>query len=297
MNAIEAKAAVDTGIQQMLEDPERWRQWATTMSRFHQYSPGNVLLILSQRPGATQVAGYHAWQALGRQVQSGERGITVLAPIIRRGPEAELTTSPDQPAPPQGLVGFRTATVFDISQTRGRDLALPEPQLLDGQGLATLLGSLTAAVGVPVMLAESDALGGANGVWNPRAGTITLAADRSPDQQVKTLLHEWSHSLGVPDATAALDRHVGGEEIAAETTAFVLAQRLGLDSAAYSIPYVGHWAAGDPRKVWTLAQSVSQRVQSMSTALEQAAQHDPVIARALGMAPVRDAESQYEMEA
>lgn len=297
MNAVEAKAAVDTGIQQMLDDPEQWRQWATTMSRFHQYSPGNVLLIMSQRPDATHVAGYHAWQALGRQVQRGEQGITVLAPMIRRAPEAERTSSPDQPTPPAGLVGFRAATVFDITQTQGRDLTVPEPQLLDGQGLATLLGSLTAAVGVPVMMAESDTLGGANGVWNPRTGTITLAADRSPDQQVKTLLHEWSHSLGVPDAAAALDRHVGGEEITAETTAYVLARRLGLDTAQYSIPYVGHWAQGDPHKVLALTQSVSQRVQSLSTVLEQAAQQDPVIAHAMGMAPARAAQPEYEMEA
>ena len=303
MNATEAQAVVNQGIQQMLEDPEQWKNWATTMARFHRYSPGNVLLIMSQMPDATQVAGYHAWQSLGRQVNRGEHGIAILAPIIRRQQEAEQSaTDSHKPAQPSGLVGFKAATVFDVSQTTGRDLQLPSPKVLDGQSLVELLGSLTAVVGVPVLLAESDTMGGANGVWRPSEGTITVASDRSPDQQTKTLLHEWAHSVGVPDTAAAMDRHRGSEEITAETTAFVLAQRLGVDTSEYSIPYVGSWAEGDPAKVMALTQSVSQRVQSMSTTLEQAAQHDPRLAQALGM-PVVQAQAEhedateYEMEA
>lgn len=298
MNATEAHAVVQSGIQQMLEDPEQWRQWATALSRFHHYSAGNVILIMSQMPDATRVAGYHAWQDLGRQVNRGEHGIIILAPVLRRK-EEEHPAESTKPAPP-ALVGFRAATVFDVSQTAGRDLQLPEPQLLDGAGMAALLGSLTAAVGAPVLMADSSTMGGANGVWSPSQGTITLASDRSPDQQAKTLLHEWAHSVGVPDVASAMDRHRGSEEITAETTAYVLAQRLGMDTSEYSIPYVGHWAEGDPQKVLALTQSVSQRVQSMSSTLEQAAQHDPTIAKALGM-PEPQAETEhepdYEMEA
>lgn len=302
MQATEAQAVVNSGIQQMLEDPEQWKNWATTMAKFHHYSPGNVLLIMSQMPDATMVAGYHAWADMGRQVQKGEHGITILAPVLRRAKEEEATTTePAKPSPP-ALVGFRAATVFDVSQTAGRDLQLPEPQLLDGNGLAALLGSLTAAVGAPVLMADSSTMGGANGVWSPANHTITVASDRSPDQQVKTLLHEWSHAVGVPDVTAALNRHHGAEEITAETTAFVLAQRMGIDTSQYSIPYVGHWAGGDPKKVLALAQSVSHRVQSMSSTLEQAAHRDSVIAKALGRpepqaAAEHQVEPDYEMEA
>ena len=296
MNATEAHAVVNAGIQQMLEDPEQWRQWATTLSRFHHYSAGNVLLIMSQMPNATRVAGYHAWQDMGRQVQRGQRGITILAPIIRREKETERSTEPAKPSPP-ALVGFRATTVFDVSQTQGRDLALPDPQLLDANTMAELIGSLTAVVGVPVLMAESDTIGGANGVWSSANQTITVAADRAPDQQVKTLLHEWSHAVGVPDAAAAINRHQGSEEIVAETTAYVLAQRLGMDTRQYSIPYVGHWAEGDPAKVLALTQVVSQRVQAMSTTLEAQAQHDPVLARALGLPEPQEAEAAYEMEA
>lgn len=283
MNATEAKSVVDAGINQMLEDPEQWRQWATTFAKFHHYSPGNVLLIMSQMPDASQVAGYHAWQSLGRQVQAGEHGITILAPVIRKRQEDEHVGSESPKRAPSGLVGFRAATVFDVSQTQGRDLALPTPQLLNGADLVDLLGSLTAVVGVPVVMAESSTLGGANGVWRPSEGTITIASDRSPDHQTKTLLHEWAHATGIPDPTAAMDRHVGSEEIVAETTAYVLAQRMGIDTSQYTIPYVGHWAQGDPQKVLALTQSVSQRVQAMSTTLEQHAEQDPVLARSLGV--------------
>ena len=298
MNATEAQAVVNSGIQQMLEDPDQWRQWASTMARFHRYSPGNVLLIMSQRPDATQVAGYHAWQSLGRQVNRGEHGIAILAPIIRRDKAVESTPDSPKPAQPSGLVGFRAATVFDVSQTTGRDLQLPSPKVLDGQSLVELLGSLTAVVGVPVLLAESDTMGGANGAWRPAEGTITVASDRSPDQQVKTLIHEWAHKVGVPDTAAAMDRHMGSEEITAETTAFILAQRMGLNTADYTIPYVGSWAEGDPAKVLALTQSVAKRVQAMSDTLEAHAQHDPVLAQALGLpSPQAQAQAQAQEDA
>ena len=288
MNAQDAKALVDTGIQQMLEDPEQWRQWATTMTRFHHYSPGNVLLIMSQKPDASMVAGYHAWQDLGRQVRKGEHGIAIFAPVIRRQTPEEAPPSPSpspqktaDPAPVKAVVGFKAATVFDISQTQGKDLQLPQPKLLDSGDLEQVLHHLmTTAIPVPVQFAPAAQLQGANGVWNPAQQTITVASDRSPDNQLKTLLHEWAHSVGVPDLTATQARHRGSEEIVAETTAFVLAGQMGLDTSQYSLPYVGSWAQGDPQKVLALTQAVSQRVQSLSTALERASQKDPVIAQA-----------------
>ena len=284
MTAQEAQHLVHQSVQQLLDDPEQWRQWATTLSRFHRYSAGNVFLIMAQRPDATMVAGYHAWQQLGRQVRKGERGITILAPLIKRQPVEDTAHDAESSGPSKPvLVGFRAATVFDVSQTTGRELPIPQPQLLSGDTLQDVLAHIIAqAVPVPVQFAPSVALDGANGVWNPRDQAITLATDRDPNQQLKTLLHEWAHSLGVPDVAAAQHRHVGQEEIVAETTAFVVAQRLGLDTTDYSLPYVGSWAQGDPQKVRALTQHVVERVQALSVVLDQAAQRDPVIAAALG---------------
>ncbi len=260
------------------------------MTRFHRYSPGNILLIMQQRPDASYVAGYHAWKDLGRQVQKGEHGIGILAPIIKTVPTAEaappVSAGASPPPPTKAVVGFKVATVFDIAQTQGKELPIPQPHLLDSGDWDEVMHRLIAtAVPVPVRFAPASQLNGANGVWSPVNQTITVALDRSPDQQLKTLLHEWAHSVGVPDAAAARDRHTGREEIVAETTAFVLAGRMGLDTSQYTFPYVGHWAQGDPQKVLALTQAVSGRVQSLSTVLEQAAQKDPVLASVGGLSP------------
>ncbi len=278
MTAKEAQALADQAVQQLLEDPAAWERWASTYSRFHQYSPGNVLLIMSQRPDATMVAGYHAWQALGRQVQRGEHGITILAPVIRK--EADPQRPQD---PPEPRVVFRAATVFDISQTQGRALDLPEAKPLTGRDMADLLDHLVRhAVPVPVEFAP---LKDAYRVWSPATKTIQIRQDAEPNHQLKTLLHEWSHSLGVQTPEQAAQRHVGPEEVTAETTAFILAKRFGIDTEGYSLGYVAAWANGDPQVVLGVQQAVGRRVHAISQALDQAAARDPVIAQAWQAGP------------
>ncbi len=286
MTAEDARVLADTAVSQLTQDPEQWRRWATTLGRFHQYSLGNTLLIVAQRPEATRVAGYRAWQALGRQVNRGEHGITILAPMRGRRATLEAEAEPEagaqaQEQPRAPVIGFRPATVFDISQTQGRALEIPQPTPLRGHDLADVLHHLMASHAVPVPV-HVEALDDpeTHGFWSPTERRIVLAADRDPDQQFKTLLHEWSHSVGVPDAEAARDRHRGQEEIVAETTAYVLAQRLGLDTSAYSTGYVASWAEGDPKKVLATAQDVAGRVKVLHAALEQAATRDPVLAQA-----------------
>ena len=228
MNAQEAQSLVDQGVQQLIDDPQAWQQWASTYSRFHQYSPANVLLIMHQQPDASMVAGYHAWQAMGRQVQKGEHGIGILAPVVKK----ELDPKhPEQP-PERHVVGFRAAVVFDVSQTQGKELQLPTPKAIAGNHLQDLLKHvIQSAVPVPVsFVAMSDAYG----TWSPVQKRIEIANDAEPNQQLKTLIHEWSHSLGVPDTALAAQAHRGTEELAAETTAFVVSKSLGLDTQDYS---------------------------------------------------------------
>src|SRR5712692_10494183 len=101
------------------------QNYLATMGRFHRYSWGNVLLIGSQRPTATRVAGYHTWGDLGRHVKSGENGIMILAPMLVKQRETksqpaklDQTTSKEKDA--LRLTGFRTAFVFDVEQTEGK---------------------------------------------------------------------------------------------------------------------------------------------------------------------------------
>jgi antirestriction protein ArdC len=267
MTAQDAHTLVTAHLERLIDDAALWRTWALTLSRFHRYSLTNTLLIVIQRPDATYVAGYRRWQQLGRQVLKGERGLAIVAPLVKKAP-TDADAASDTDTPESVLVGFKTVTVFDITQTTGAPLAVPTPVLLTDATGADLFDTLVArVVPVPVRFASRAALQNANGVWDPQDGTITLADDLAPAQRLKTLLHEWAHSVGVPDAAAARQRDVAHEELIAETTAFVLAARLGLDTTAYSLPYVGHWARGNPGAVRAVAAAVTERVRVLLSAL------------------------------
>lgn len=104
----ELVASLEAGQSRQLRD------YLGMLARFHRYSWGNVLLISTQFPQATHVAGYRVWQSLGRQVRRGTKGIRILAPIMIRD---------DRSSEQERVVAFRGATVFDVSQTDGRPLA------------------------------------------------------------------------------------------------------------------------------------------------------------------------------
>src|SRR2546426_2845047 len=103
---------------------ERLTSLLKTMARFHRYSLHNICLIVSQRPTATRVAGFHTWRTLGRFVRKGEKGIAIMAPIIARRREDANEEEP------RTIVGFRAAYVFDVEQTDGAPL--PQPAEVGG---------------------------------------------------------------------------------------------------------------------------------------------------------------------
>jgi len=242
-----------------------WRAWLDVAHRFHTYSFHNILLIGAQRPEATTVAGYRAWQALGRQVDKGERGIGILAPVIRR-PRADDRGigEPTGPAGPAGagagegddsrtarLAGFRVAYVWDVGQTSGRPLPeQPRPQLLTGHAPPGLWESLTGLVAGRGFTVERGDCGRANGITDFTARTVRVRGDVGDAQAVKTLAHEAGHVLlhdptnrGGPVATSAgLCR--GSVEVEAESLAYLVAAAHGLVTDDYTFPYVTGWAAG-----------------------------------------------------
>lgn len=115
------------------------KRYLNVMGRFHNYSFGNCLLILIQKPDATQVAGFRRWLALGRYVRKGETGIGIIAPMVYRK-RAEVAAENEEEAT---LRGFKVVHVFDISQTEGEEL--PEIAQVTGNpgellcGLETLV--------------------------------------------------------------------------------------------------------------------------------------------------------------
>src|SRR5690554_1322316 len=122
----EALATLQTKVADMLNS-NTWKEALAFRKNFHQYSMTNVLLIWAQKPDATQVAGYRKWQELGRQVRKGEKSLAVLAPIIVKDKDSDDPNA-------RKLVGFKTARVFDISQTDGDDIpTLPTPTILTSE--------------------------------------------------------------------------------------------------------------------------------------------------------------------
>jgi len=265
---------------QALRTGQDWTRWLEVARRFHSYSFNNTLLIAAQRPQATAVAGFAAWQALGRQVNKGERGLQILAPVVRRTPGADGQGEAGEPEPqPPGLqngsagpagaaeppdrdkgrggqvAGFRVAYVWDVSQTSGEPLAeQPRPQLLAGQapeGLWEGLAGLLAARGFTL---ERGDCGAANGYTDFAARTVRVRGDVDDAQAVKTLAHEAGHVLlhdptgstaagaGVGEGTTAGCR--GVKEVEAESVAYLVAGSHGLDTGGYTFPYVTGWAAG-----------------------------------------------------
>src|SRR6266446_241270 len=111
--ASEARERLAEAVEK-LADSDTFAAWLRARGAFHDYSFNNTLLIVSQRPDATQVAGYKTWQKLGRQVRKGEHGIRILAPCVvkRETDSGEETRS----------MFFRTVSVFDVSQTDGEPL-------------------------------------------------------------------------------------------------------------------------------------------------------------------------------
>jgi N-terminal domain of anti-restriction factor ArdC len=123
MNSENIKKVTNQGIELITAlnegRSETLTQYLAAIGRFHRHSLRNVMLISSQKPTATHVAGFHAWHKLGRFVMKGEKGILILAPIVRRKNESAEQNEIDESSTP---VGFRAAYVFDISQTDGQEL-------------------------------------------------------------------------------------------------------------------------------------------------------------------------------
>lgn len=251
------KAATDkleAGITELFES-ERFTAYLNTMSKFHHYSFGNVLLIAMQCPHASQVAGYHEWKKnFGRQVKKGETGITILAPCPYRrledveeaGPDGTSVTSKKWV---KRIGGYRTVTVFDVSQTEGKELPDITSELT---GDVAQYEAMTAALcGLsPVPIEFEDFPQDAKGYFSNTEGRIVVRPGMSQTQTFKTMIHEVAHAKlhalpvenGIVMGSQEKDRHT--REVEAESVAYVVCQHFGVDTSDYTFGYVAGWSRG-----------------------------------------------------
>jgi len=214
------------------------------MSRFHRYSWGNCLLIHSQRPDATQVAGFQAWLKMRRYVRKGEKGIVILAPMVgRKKSDDELTEDAET-----RLFGFRAAHVFDVSQTEGEPLPEFARVTGDPQQHTDRLKAFVAAKGIA--LEFSDRIAPAKGMSS--GGKITLLPNLDAAETFSVLVHEAAHELLHRGERRSQTTHAV-RETEAEAVAFVVSCAVGLDLNTASSDYI-QLHSGDKA---TLAESLA----------------------------------------
>jgi len=245
---------------EQLRDGGAWQRFLDFSTSFHAYSIGNLLLALAQKPDATgPLAGFRKWQSLGRVVRRGEKGIRIFAISSKRITETDPRTGEETT---RTVTWYPVVSVFDITQTEQLPGAEPLPELVsdltgsDDHDVVDLLTKRLTAAGWAVSIEQIP--GSAKGYTDPATRRIVIRDGLAPLQQAKTLIHETAHViLGHVDDVAAYRQHRGVMETEAESTAYVVAGMLGLDTSAYSIGYIAGWAKADAALIRSTASRVT----------------------------------------
>ena len=234
-----AKEMIAANVKSLIEQLEAGHSNALTaylnaMSRFHNYSFGNILEIARQRPSASKVAGLYAWNQLGRKVKKGERGIRILAPIIgikrKKDEDAEKDITKQNT---RVLVGFRNAYVFDVEQTEGAELPTMREIYGDVGENHDRLVSFIKRQGIELVFTEriAPALGMSYG------GRIAILPGQSKAETFATLIHELAHEM-LHKAERRTTTSKVVRETEAEAIAFVVGKAVGLEAGSASADYI-----------------------------------------------------------
>lgn len=240
-------------------DSQQFKNYISTIAKFYQYSFHNQLLIAAQKPNATRVAGYQAWQSkFNRQVQKGAKSIAIFGHPQKIEREVELN---DGSKEIEKRIWWPIVHVFDISDTEGDTLPdLDRTQIKDdsehANRLIEILINIVMENGIDYQ--EVDQIDGAYantnalGAFSPAENMIQLVTgnDASKGELFKTLAHEIGHAFYQDLFTRKHEGHsYASEECVVETSAMIIASHFGLDLAPYDVSYVAGWSKGD-RKLY-----------------------------------------------
>ena len=282
---------LEQGIKELFES-EKFKEYLTTMSKFYNYSFNNTLLIAMQKPDATLIAGYTSWQrTFDRHVMKGEKGIKILAPAPYKAQEEREKLDPATQKPVLDADGkpvtetvevlrpaFKVVSVFDVSQTDGKELPDIAVDELTGsvENYAAFFEALKQDSPVPISF--EDISGGAKGYFSPAENRIAIQEGMSEIQTVKTAIHEIAHAklhAINPDEKAApeerKDRHT--KEVEAESVAYTVCQRYGIETSDYSFGYIAGWSSDKDTKelkgsLETIRSTAAEMIESIDTKLK-----------------------------
>ena len=253
---------LEEGLKELFEG-EKYKSYLNTMSKFHNYSANNIQLIEIQCPDATYVAGYKAWQRnFERHVNKGERGIRILAPAPYKIKEEQEKIDPVTNEPVLDRDGmpvmeeveikipaFRVVTVFDYSQTGGKELpGLGVNELYgDVERYRDFMEALERVSPVPIRYEEME--GDRKGYFIDLSRPIAIKEGMSEAQTAKTGVHEVAHAKlhareAEQDTEKAVYKDRETKEVEAESIAYTVCQHFGIDTSDYSFGYIAGWSSG-----------------------------------------------------
>ncbi|OAV78275.1 ArdC-like ssDNA-binding domain-containing protein [Dietzia sp. 111N12-1] len=263
----ELSAAVDA-----LTQSGQWLRWLDFLGSFHRYSFNNTMLIQVQCPHATQVAGFKAWQAKGRQVRKGEKGIRIFGKPFRKVTEEDEQTGEKTSkwvkCPPP------VATVFDISQTdpiEGVEQPTAPVAQLQGDDHAALYERISEWMTGQGWTVTREQIPGESNGYCTVDGTrrIVVDADLSDAHAAKTAIHEAAHAILHTDdeGTLTTEPDQATRELEAESVAYVVAALHDLDTSDFSVGYLASWSGGQADTVKATAVRVQEAVHLIADAL------------------------------
>lgn len=249
---------MEAGIKDVF-DSKQFKEYLTVMSKFHNYSLNNTLLIAMQKPDASHIAGYTAWKKnFGRNVKKGEKGIRILAPapykVIRKVPKVDPNTkeaivgSDGKPITEEKEIkipAFKVVSVFDVSQTEGKEIPnIVTPLLGDIENYKEFFAALERIS--PVSISFENIKGGAHGYYHLTDNRIAIDEGMSELQTLKTVIHEIAHAklhnINRDEMANRPDRRT--REVEAEGIAYTVCRYFGLDTSDYSFNYLASWSSG-----------------------------------------------------
>ena len=281
---------LEEGLKELFES-EKYKTYLSTMSKFHNYSFNNTLLIAMQKPEATLVAGYKAWQKnFERHVNKGEKAIRILAPAPYKIKEERDKLDPvtgemmfDENGMPQKeqvevtIPAFRAVSVFDVSQTDGK----PIPELEAQELLSTVEGYedfVQALMNVaPVPIGFEDIPGDSKGYFHTEEKRIAGQENMSESQTLKTMVHEVAHSMlhnkeiNRDDLIEEPAKDRNTKEVEAESVAYTVCQHFGIDTSDYSFGYIAGWSSGkDMKELKSSLDTIRKTASELITGIEGA---------------------------
>lgn len=231
---------LESGVKEVFESG-RYQEYLDFCSKFHNYSYGNIVLIMLQNPSASQVASFTTWNKLGFKIKRGSKALKILCPV-----KYNTIVEEDGEEVVKNHLYFKLGSVFDISQVEGDKPSLVSDLKGSSEEIKSLINYALNNTEVAITIDSNLNDGSANGYYDVLMNDIHIKESLDDFHKLKTIIHELAHSMLHSDLDNGLDRRT--KEVQAESVAYIVCRGLGLNTDDYSFGYVASWSRGKELK-------------------------------------------------